>query len=193
MGRPEGGGRVLPLLPPTRAPRAAGPRPVDPAGQPGRRRHPGRGPLLRRRAAGRDHRVPRHPAARRGGPSTDHAAAARQCAGAGRSAARITSPPGSSRDTRALRDPCASTLVGLVLPAHLYPGQTVATMAHLVAFFLVGLVVVIVTRGRLGIRTSGPASPAPAPRSAPASRGSRTPRAADAPGSAGSPPPGNRW
>ena len=76
---------------------------------------------------------------------------------------------------------------GTGLLAHLYPGQTVATMAHLVAFFLVGLVVVVVTRGRLGIRTSGRASPAPAPRSAPASRGSRTPRAAAAPGTAGSP------
>jgi uncharacterized protein len=74
----------------------------------------------------------------------------------------------------------------------LYPGQVIATMAHLLAFFVIGLAVVIITRGRLGIRTSGPASPAPAPRSAPVSRGSRTPRATAAPGTDGNLPPGNR-
>ncbi len=75
----------------------------------------------------------------------------------------------------------------------LYPGQVIATMAHLLAFFAIGVVVVIITRARLGVRTSGPASPAPAPRSAPVSRGNRTPRAAAAPGTDGSLPPGNRW
>lgn len=86
--------------------------------------------------------------------------------------------------------------LGTGLLAELYPGQTLATMAHLLAFAVIGLVVLAATRGRLGRgdgATSSPASPAPAPRSAPASPGSRTPHAAAVPGTAGSRPPGSRW
>jgi hypothetical protein len=36
------------------------------------------------------------------------------------------------------------------LLAHLYPGQAVATMAHLLAFFVMGLIVLAATRSRLG-------------------------------------------
>lgn len=86
--------------------------------------------------------------------------------------------------------------LGTGLLAELYPGQALATMAHLLAFAVIGLVVLAATRGRLGRgdgATSSPASPAPAPRSAPASPGSRTPHAAAVPGTAGSRPPGSRW
>lgn len=38
---------------------------------------------------------------------------------------------------------------------HLYPGNTNVTMAHLMAMFLLGLLVVIATRGRLGHRRPG--------------------------------------
>jgi membrane protease YdiL (CAAX protease family) len=55
------------------------------------------------------------------------------------------------------------------LLARLYPGEQLASMAHLLAFFLVGLVVLVLTRGRLGRRPApvpaavGPALAAPAP------------------------------
>ena len=42
------------------------------------------------------------------------------------------------------------------LLARLYPESPVATMSHLLAFLLIGLVIVAVTRGRLGMRTAGP-------------------------------------
>jgi membrane protease YdiL (CAAX protease family) len=48
------------------------------------------------------------------------------------------------------------------LLAFLYPGQPLATMAHLLTFFVIGLVVLVATRGRLGFRTSDPAPPEPA-------------------------------
>lgn len=38
--------------------------------------------------------------------------------------------------------------------AHLYPGNSTVTLAHLLAFFVLGLVVVVATRGRLGRRRS---------------------------------------
>jgi membrane protease YdiL (CAAX protease family) len=38
------------------------------------------------------------------------------------------------------------------LLAHLYPGQTIAVLSHLIAFLLIGLVVLAATRGRLGHR-----------------------------------------
>jgi uncharacterized protein len=50
------------------------------------------------------------------------------------------------------------------LLAFLYPGQPIATMAHLLTFFVIGLVVLIATRRRLGFRTPRPASPALASR-----------------------------
>jgi membrane protease YdiL (CAAX protease family) len=49
------------------------------------------------------------------------------------------------------------------LLARLYPDSGLSTMAHLLAFALVGLVVVVATRGRLGL----PRSPAPPPLAAP--------------------------
>lgn len=45
------------------------------------------------------------------------------------------------------------------LLARLYPDQQLATMAHLLAFFLIGLVVLAVTRGRLGLPRRSPAVP----------------------------------
>ncbi len=45
------------------------------------------------------------------------------------------------------------------LLAFLYPGQPIATMAHLLTFFVIGLVVLVATRRRLGVRTPDPASP----------------------------------
>ena len=45
------------------------------------------------------------------------------------------------------------------LLAFLYPGQPIATMAHLLTFFVIGLVVLVATRRRLGAGTPDPAAP----------------------------------
>ena len=57
------------------------------------------------------------------------------------------------------------------LLARLYPGEQVATLAHLLAFFLLGLSVAGATRGRLGLRTHSPGDRTPESRSAPARPG----------------------
>ena len=51
------------------------------------------------------------------------------------------------------------------LLAYLYPGQPIATMAHLLTFFVIGLVVLVATRRRLGVRTPDPVSSVSAPAS----------------------------
>jgi uncharacterized protein len=53
------------------------------------------------------------------------------------------------------------------LLARLYPGEQTATMAHLFAFFLVGLVALAATRGRLGLRRGPAATAELAPTAAP--------------------------
>jgi uncharacterized protein len=51
------------------------------------------------------------------------------------------------------------------LLAFLYPGQPIATMAHLLTFFVIGLAVLVATRRRLGVRTPGPVPPVSTPAS----------------------------
>ncbi|GAA2724193.1 CPBP family intramembrane glutamic endopeptidase [Cellulomonas aerilata] len=58
------------------------------------------------------------------------------------------------------------------LLGRLYPGDTTATTAHLLAFLVLGLVVLVATRGRLGAPRPATASPRPATVADPSSLGS---------------------